>query len=80
MTKTTDPSATTRGSPSDCGQPDLRRENDTLRAQLDRLQPLYASALLTATAFRLRDRNAETRALRMLVEAIDGLEECVSEC
>jgi Ser/Thr protein kinase RdoA (MazF antagonist) len=44
-------------------------EQRELRAELDRLEPLVSAAMLTATAFRLRDHEALTEALRMLVSA-----------
>jgi hypothetical protein len=53
---------------------DLRRQNAALQAELDELQPVISSAVLAATAFRLRDHQALTGALRLLVRAVDRLE------
>jgi hypothetical protein len=53
---------------------DLRRQKAALQAELDELQPLVSSAVLVATAFRLRDHQALTGALRLLVRAVDRLE------
>jgi hypothetical protein len=59
----------------------LQRENGALRGELEHAQPLISAALLTATAFRLRDQDALTSALRLLVRAIRLFEDhpaCVS--
>ena len=53
---------------------DLRRQNAALQAGLDELQPVISTAVLAATAFRLRDHQALTGALRLLVRAVDRLE------
>jgi hypothetical protein len=53
---------------------DLRRQNAALQAELDELQPVISTAVLAATAFRLRDHQALTGALRLLVRAVDRLE------
>ena len=54
---------------------DLDTENEALRAELDQHQPVMSAAVLTATAFRLRDRQALTGALRLLVRAVRNLEQ-----
>ena len=50
-------------------------ETRELRAELERLEPLVGAAFMTATAFRLRDRDALTAALRILVSATRSVEE-----
>jgi hypothetical protein len=47
----------------------LHRENQDLRAELAQAEPLISAAVLAATAFRLRDREALTEGLRLLVQA-----------
>jgi hypothetical protein len=47
----------------------LHRENRDLRAELVQAEPLISAAVLAATAFRLRDREALTEGLRLLVQA-----------
>jgi hypothetical protein len=47
----------------------LHRENQDLRAELAHAEPLISAAVLAATAFRLRDREALTEGLRLLVQA-----------
>lgn len=54
---------------------DLDRENSALKEELEQLEPLVSAALLTATAFRLRDHDALIGALRLLVRAIRMFEE-----
>lgn len=54
---------------------DLRRQNAALQAELDELQATISAAVLAATAFRLRDHQALTGALRLLVRAVDRLEQ-----
>jgi len=54
---------------------DLRRANRELRAELEALEPVISAAVLTATAFRLRDHDALIGALRLLVRAVRRLEE-----
>jgi hypothetical protein len=51
-----------------------RHEAGRLRAELDRVEPVIGAALLTATAFRLRDRAALDEAMRMLVAATRAFE------
>jgi hypothetical protein len=46
-----------------------------LQAELDELQATISAAVLAATAFRLRDHQALTGALRLLVRAVDRLEQ-----
>jgi hypothetical protein len=52
----------------------LQRENRDLRAELLQAEPLISAAVLAATAFRLRDRDALTEALRLLVQATEAWE------
>jgi hypothetical protein len=47
----------------------LRQENQALTDELDEVQPVVSAAVLTATAFRLRDHEALITALRLLVGA-----------
>ena len=47
----------------------LRQENQALADELDEVQPVVSAAILTATAFRLRDHEALITALRLLVRA-----------
>jgi hypothetical protein len=54
---------------------DLHRQTRALRSELDEIQPLISAAVLTATAFRLRDNDGLVSALRMLVGATRTLEE-----
>jgi hypothetical protein len=54
---------------------DLHRETRALRSELDEVQPLISAAVLTATAFRLRDNDGLVSALRILVGATRSLEE-----
>ena len=49
----------------------LQRETRDLRAELLQAEPLISAAVLAATAFRLRDRDALTEALRLLVQATE---------
>ena len=53
----------------------LRQENRALRAELDELEPVVSAAVLTATAFRLRDHEALITALRTLVRVIRMFED-----
>jgi hypothetical protein len=53
---------------------DLHEQNTALRAELDEVQPLISAAVLTATAFRLRDQDGLVSALRLLVRTTTGLE------
>ena len=54
---------------------DLHRQTRALRSELDEVQPLISAAVLTATAFRLRDNDGLVSALRILVRATRTLEE-----
>jgi hypothetical protein len=54
---------------------DLHRQTRALRSELDEVQPLISAAVLTATAFRLRDNDGLVSALRLLVGATRTLEE-----
>ena len=54
---------------------DTYDETRELRAELERLEPLVGAAFMTATAFRLRDRDALSHALRLLVSATRAVEE-----
>ena len=54
---------------------DLYEENQLLQAELDQLEPVVSAAVLTATAFRLRDHEALIGALRMLVGVIRRFED-----
>jgi hypothetical protein len=54
---------------------DLHRQTRALRSELDEVQPLISAAVLTATAFRLRDNDGLVSALRILVGATRTLEE-----
>ena len=54
---------------------DLHRQTRALRSELDEIQPLISAAVLTATAFRLRDNDGLVSALRILVGATRTLEE-----
>ena len=51
-----------------------RNDLEALRAELDRAEPVIGAALLTATAFRLRDRTALDEAMRRLVAATRAFE------
>ncbi len=53
----------------------LFEENQLLQAELDQLQPVVSAAVLTATAFRLRDHEALFSALRMLAGVIRKFED-----
>ena len=53
----------------------LQSENRDLRAELLQAEPLISAAVLAATAFRLRDRDALTEALRLLVQATEAWED-----
>jgi hypothetical protein len=53
----------------------LQSENRDLRAELLQAEPLSSAAVLAATAFRLRDRDALTEALRLLVQATEAWED-----
>ena len=53
---------------------DLHEQNTALRAELDEVQALISAAVLTATAFRLRDQDGLVSALRLLVRTTTGLE------
>ena len=53
----------------------LHRENQELRAELAQAEPLISAAVLAATAFRLRDREALTEGLRLLVQATQAWED-----
>ena len=53
----------------------LRQETHSLRVELDELQPVVSAAILTATAFRLRDHEALITALRLLARATRLFEE-----
>jgi hypothetical protein len=53
---------------------DLHEQNTALRAELDEVEPLISAAVLTATAFRLRDQHGLVSALRLLVRTTSGLE------
>ena len=57
------------------GIADLHRQTRALRSELDEVQPLISAAVLTATAFRLRDNDGLVSALRILVGATRTLEE-----
>ncbi|HEX6143735.1 MAG TPA: hypothetical protein VFZ01_13525 [Geminicoccaceae bacterium] len=61
------------GSPS----ADAHEQSGGTRAELAQLEPLISAALLTATAFRLRDREALDEALRLLVGATHEIEKKV---
>jgi hypothetical protein len=52
----------------------LQSENRDLRAELLQAEPLISAAVLAATAFRLRDRDALTEALRLLVQTTEAWE------
>jgi hypothetical protein len=69
------PSARPDGWDPAASRPDLDRENQALKAELEQLEPLVSAALLTATAFRLRDHDALIGALRLLVRAIRVFED-----
>ncbi len=45
-----------------------------LEAQLESHEPVIAAALLVATAFRLRDEEGLINTLRLLIQALGGLE------
>jgi hypothetical protein len=47
----------------------LRQQNQALTDELDEVQPVVSAAVLTATAFRLRDHEGLITALRLLVRA-----------
>ena len=53
----------------------LRTENAALRAELGQVEPLVGAALLAATAFRLRDEDGLSDALRRLVQALVPFED-----
>jgi hypothetical protein len=53
---------------------DLHRQNTSLRAELDEVQPVISASLLVATAFRLRDQRALVSALRLLARAMQLFE------
>jgi hypothetical protein len=53
----------------------LPEENHILQAEIDQLQPVVSAAVLTATAFRLRDHEALISALRLLVRVIRAFED-----
>ena len=53
----------------------LLRETRDLRAELLQAEPLISAAVLAATAFRLRDREALTEGLRLLVQATEAWED-----
>jgi hypothetical protein len=53
---------------------ELRRRADSLEADLNEQAPVITGALLTATAFRLRDEAALITALRALVSAVAAFE------
>jgi hypothetical protein len=53
----------------------LQRENRDLRAELLQAEPLISAAVLAATAFRLRDRDALTEGLRLLAQATQAWED-----
>jgi hypothetical protein len=51
----------------------LRREITALQTELDQLEPVIGAAVLTATAFRLRDQEGLVLALRGLVRSLTHL-------
>ena len=55
--------------------PSLRRRIDELRAELEGLEPVIGAAVLAAAAFRLRDEEGLTLALRNLVRSLRRLED-----
>ena len=52
----------------------LQRRSMALPAERDEVEAVISAALLAATAFRLRDRQALLSALRMLVRATRSFE------
>ncbi len=59
--------------------PDFRHQGQIQAADYTPFEPLITTAILTATAFRLRDDDALTEALRMLVQAVRPFEARLSE-
>ena len=55
--------------------PDRAQQVHELRTELAELQPLVSAAVLTATAFRMRDHEALISALRLLVRCVRLVEE-----
>lgn len=77
MTKTARSIAASRDDQTD-GVLDVERlqdENRELRAELAQAEPVLSAAMLTATAFRLRDHEALFSALRMLAGVIRKFED-----
>ncbi len=52
----------------------LQAQIEDLRAELEELEPVIGAALLTATAFRLRDHEGLILALRGLVRSLGRLD------
>ena len=52
----------------------LQRQIDSLQAELEELEPVIGAAILTTTAFRLRDEDGLILALRGLVRSLKRLE------
>ena len=65
------------GAAADCREAvlSLRRQVDDLRAELEGLEPVIGAAVLAAAAFRLRDEEGLTLALRNLVRSLRRLED-----
>ncbi len=64
---------------SDRPRADFLEENDTRSIEHAPFQSLITTAILTATAFRLRDQDGLTEALRRLVQAVRPFEVDPSE-
>ena len=61
--------------PANGNQPDPWQRLAQLEAELAAQEPVVGAALLAATAFRLRDEAGLIETLRLLSQAVAGLEE-----
>ena len=59
--------------------PDFRHDPGEGVMRADPYEPLITSAILTATAFRMRDNEALIEALRMLVRVVQPFESRAAE-
>jgi len=64
---------------SDRPQADFRHDQHLSAADDEPYQPLITAAILTTTAFRMRDNDSLIEALRMLVRAVKPFESDLSE-
>jgi hypothetical protein len=61
--------------PANANDADLAQRRAHLEAELRATEPVVAAAVLVVTSFRLRDEASLIDTLRLLTEAVVGLEE-----